>query len=182
MIKKRKVKELFGEALLELLKTSKIEKITVKQIADASGLSTKTFYNHFTDKYQLMLWIETNLKSKIHDRAEKSGFSFHEYILGVIEGTDQLRDYLRNGVSAVQDQEIFYTLRVNEIYKEALAYLLTKNHIDSLPEEVLFELRFHIYGVVGILLDYSKKPEMTADDLADMIERCLSDGIKPYYL
>ena len=49
-MKKRTSKEIFSEALLELSRTTPVDKITVKQIVEASGLSLQTFYNHFKDK------------------------------------------------------------------------------------------------------------------------------------
>ena len=56
-LKKRTSKQIFAETLLELSKRMPVDKITVKQIVDESGLSLQTFYNHFLDKADLILWI-----------------------------------------------------------------------------------------------------------------------------
>ena len=49
-MKRQKSKEVFGDALMTLARTQPVERITVKQIVEKSGLSLQTFYNHFKDK------------------------------------------------------------------------------------------------------------------------------------
>ena len=39
-------KRLIREALLELLKTKSIQKISVRELCDAAGINRTTFYNH----------------------------------------------------------------------------------------------------------------------------------------
>lgn len=56
-MKKRTSEEIFAETLLELSREMPLDKITVKRIVEESGLSLQTFYNHFKDKYELVLWI-----------------------------------------------------------------------------------------------------------------------------
>lgn len=50
----KNVRNILSEALVELLKKQRIEAITVNAIVKASGISSRTFYNYFTDKYDLM--------------------------------------------------------------------------------------------------------------------------------
>ena len=181
-MKKRNTKEIFGEAMLELLKTKTIESITVGQIVEKSGFSAKSFYNHFADKYELMLWIEEDEKRRIHKRAADSGYQFHEYLLGVLEGNIRLKNYINNGVFRVKDQFLFSSSRVDKIYDGAIMYLKEKNNIETIPNDVLFDLRMHIYGIVGVIADYLNAPTMSIDELAWKIEGTLSDKLKPYYL
>lgn len=49
-------KKLLSNTLAQLLLTKPIDKITVQNIIDTSGLSRKTFYYHFTDKQDLVCW------------------------------------------------------------------------------------------------------------------------------
>ncbi len=182
MQRKRNTKEVFQEALIELLRTKSIEKITVDQIASLSGFSIRTFYNHFDDKYQLMLWIEKNEKSKIHEHARRSGYSFHEYILGVINAYIYLQDYVKNGVAYIHDQQLFSSQRIDGIFEQEIEYLKEKNRLERIPEDILFQMRMHEYAVVGIVEEYIKQPQMSKEELATKIEESLSDKLKPYFL
>lgn len=69
-MKKRTSKQIFAETFLELSRELPIDKITVKKIVEESGLSLKTFYNHFSDKYSLMLYIEEKRKLPMQDGAQ----------------------------------------------------------------------------------------------------------------
>ena len=46
---------LLAESLKELTIKQPIEKITIKEITDKAGVIRPTFYNHFQDKYELLL-------------------------------------------------------------------------------------------------------------------------------
>lgn len=50
-------KRALAEALKELMETMPFEKINVAQIAERCGMSRKSFYYHFRDKYDLVNWI-----------------------------------------------------------------------------------------------------------------------------
>lgn len=54
-------KKIFAETLMELLKTSSIDKIKIKTICETCGLSKKTFYYHFKDKYDLAAYLYNSL-------------------------------------------------------------------------------------------------------------------------
>lgn len=47
----------FAAALRELMLDKPFEKVSVIDIAERAGLSRKSFYNHFRDKYDLINWI-----------------------------------------------------------------------------------------------------------------------------
>lgn len=59
-MREKEKKDTKGElalAMKELISHVPMEKITVKDITDKSGVIRPTFYNHFTDKYQVLEYI-----------------------------------------------------------------------------------------------------------------------------
>ena len=50
-------KRVLALALKKLMQTESFEKINVREICEACGVSRKTFYYHFQDKYALVEWI-----------------------------------------------------------------------------------------------------------------------------
>ena len=56
MKKNEKTKYKLAEAMKECMKTSKVDAITVKQLAEKCGLTRQTFYRNFLDKYDLINW------------------------------------------------------------------------------------------------------------------------------
>ena len=56
------------EAAKKCLENTSVEKLTVKQITEAAGVSRQTFYRMFLDKYDLINWYFDILMSKSFDR------------------------------------------------------------------------------------------------------------------
>ena len=56
MEKNEKAKYKLAEAMKECMKTSKVDSITVKQLAETCGLTRQTFYRNFLDKFDLINW------------------------------------------------------------------------------------------------------------------------------
>lgn len=46
-----------AESFKKLMLKYPVNKITVKQVTDESGVTRRTFYNHFIDIYELLEWI-----------------------------------------------------------------------------------------------------------------------------
>ena len=50
-------KKAIAESLKKLMKEKPFEKISVAEICEECGLTRKSFYYHFKDKYDLVSWI-----------------------------------------------------------------------------------------------------------------------------
>ena len=70
-MKRRTTKELLAESFLELVQTKRIDKITITDITNNCGMSQPTFYNHFKDKYDMIVWIYTNHVREIMCKIDK---------------------------------------------------------------------------------------------------------------
>lgn len=58
-------KRLIREALLELLKTKTIQKISVRELCDAAGVNRTTFYNHYDGTYEVLAEIEDSFLAQL---------------------------------------------------------------------------------------------------------------------
>ncbi|UTY40059.1 TetR/AcrR family transcriptional regulator [Allocoprobacillus halotolerans] len=57
MNSKNNTKDLLADSLKELMVKKSFEKITIKQICDATGVIRIVFYNYFSDKYDALEYI-----------------------------------------------------------------------------------------------------------------------------
>ena len=94
-MKRQKSKEVFGDALMTLARTQPVERITVKQIVEKSGLSLQTFYNHFHDKEDLVRWLHQSGGERMLARLEGKRYSFHDLTMDNIRFYAQNANYLR---------------------------------------------------------------------------------------
>ena len=57
MNSKNNTKDLLADSLRDLMLKKPFEKITIKQICDATGVIRIVFYNYFSDKYAALEYI-----------------------------------------------------------------------------------------------------------------------------
>ncbi len=66
-----------AQAVMDLLKDRPLDKITIKEITEACGLTRNTFYYHFHDVYELLRWIFEQkteaIMAKYRDEADWEG-------------------------------------------------------------------------------------------------------------
>ena len=56
MEKQEKTRYRLAEAVKECMKTTSVDRITVKDIVEGAGVARQTFYRNFLDKYDLINW------------------------------------------------------------------------------------------------------------------------------
>ena len=66
-------KRLIREAMLELLKTKSIQKISVRELCDAAGINRTTFYNHYDGTYEVLAEIEEHFLAQLSAEEVTSG-------------------------------------------------------------------------------------------------------------
>ena len=67
-----KTRQSFINIFCELYCQKPIEKITVKEIANKSGYNRSTFYQYFTDVYDLLSFIENDILSFIREKLKNT--------------------------------------------------------------------------------------------------------------
>lgn len=95
-------KDVFSDVLYEMLKSATLERITVKQVCEQSGLSKKAFYYNFIDKYDLGVYaFNQRMTSTLAD-------------FGVVN----YREQMLNGTLLPQSYEgqVAYVTRVGEFW------------------------------------------------------------------
>jgi probable dihydroxyacetone kinase regulator len=53
-------KRTLSETLKKILQEKSLDKVTVVDIVETSAINRQTFYYHFQDKYELLVWIYFN--------------------------------------------------------------------------------------------------------------------------
>lgn len=69
------IKDAMANALKDLSKRKSIQKITIADIVSECGISKQSFYNHFKDKNDLIVYTCTS--EGRHERREKLQGSHH---------------------------------------------------------------------------------------------------------
>lgn len=90
-------KKAFSDALLELLKTTPLDEIRVQDICETCKLSKKTFYYHFSDKYNLALYLYNSMETE-----NLKEFGITDYLKDMENGNPNLNDCGSQSTKVIQ--------------------------------------------------------------------------------
>ena len=72
MSKSEQTKRGIARAFVSLVESQPLEKVNVSKLVDAMGINRKTFYYHFTDKTDLVIWtFRSALADALQERFER---------------------------------------------------------------------------------------------------------------
>ncbi len=178
-----------SEALLKLLEKKRIEEITVREIAEKARFSRRTFYNYFTDKYDVLSW-------HFHQAVDVHGNGkLTEFEVAVFEYLKSHRKSLRSLVNDVS-QNGFKNMLIEE-YQNKYRRHISKTVMDEYDESVIrsaFQLTcsrridslmHHLENPSSDSLEYSinalkTRPEWVLQDLIPIVfqEHSSNDPLK----
>lgn len=120
---KETIDVLLAESFKELACRQPIEKITIKEITDRSGVIRPTFYNHFQDKYELLEWI---IKKQVLEPVKPLIFAgmVDEGLLFVFNTIEKEKDFYRK-VVRLEGQNSFESI-VRKCIRETLMEMLQR--------------------------------------------------------
>lgn len=97
------VKDRLANKLAELLIDHPIYKITIKELADSVGINRQTFYYHFSDIYDLALYMfKGKISNLIHTYS--SSTNFNDIIYKVFHFAIENRNLFLNAISKLDYQ------------------------------------------------------------------------------
>lgn len=177
-MKKHTSKRILGEALLRLAKTEPVERITVKQIVEESGLSLQTFYNHFHDKEDLIRWLYRSGGERCLAKLEGRRLSFHDIALESIRFYSENGNFLRGSLEGPN-----IGIAVEGAYNFLACFVCRRLNREEMPEELDVYLRMFVYACLHIFWEYSMDGwTLPAEKLANYIEEGMPEKLKPWLL
>ena len=167
----------------ELLEEKPFNKITITDITEKCGLNRMTFYYHFDNIYELMIWgLEMQMREVSHDYINyenwKTGY------LKVFYFALERKVYIKKIFQTIEQENLEHYL--NKIAERmVLAVIEDKDRERQLSEDdKLFTAQICAYVLVGILVSWVSRgmketPEIiiqrTGRLLDGMIEKTIND-------
>ena len=122
-MEKGNTREAIAESLKKLTEGKEFEKISVGEICENCGITRKSFYYHFRDKYDLVSWI---FRNEFMDKAAEVGYkNFMNMIDALLKYLASERTYYRSvfsysGQNSFKDTFIESMMPLVECYAEIL--------------------------------------------------------------
>lgn len=180
MIRKT-TKDILAESFLELASDRRIDKMTVTMITDNCGMSQPTFYNHFRDKYDLIVWIYDRHMGEIAGRIGRDGYVWRDCLSDVAAYYCENRDFIVNAIKNTSGQDSFleYIRKRNTAFMKA--EVRKKLMTEYIPEEIMGCIRIYVYGTVQYMKDWlTGDMRQRPEQVAGIWERSLPEALKKY--
>jgi AcrR family transcriptional regulator len=180
-MKRKTTKELLAESFQELAQTKRIDKITITDITDNCGMSQPTFYNHFKDKYDMIVWIYTNNVREIMSRIDNKTFLWKDCLLGAALYYSDNSEFIKNALKHTSGQDSFVenVRRINTVAlkAEVQKHLMT----EYIPDETMGIIKFYSYGLVQFMLEWLLGDmNFSPEQVAEIWDKSLPEPLKQY--
>lgn len=179
MEKKKSAKQLLMESAIELLSKGRVENISVRDIADNCGVSTRTFYNYFKDKHDLFLSIYTS-DLEAFFQANKEGLTFYPFMKHTGDVLWEYKEFFKN-FQAYIGQNNFR----DSVYDPLMTYyerIITECFHDEVTPEVHSALMLFVHGMIGYVYWYYSQPDLQPVDIAMPIFQANAPAVLQKYM
>lgn len=166
----------FMQAFCEMYANRPLEKITVKELSETAGYSRVTFYNYFTDPYDLLEKLEEDLIAKIIN-AIMHNVASGDLIGGFVESFTALDEECER-ISSLLLLGSYAEHFISKFKKTAVPMLLRTFNINADNEQAAYVLEFYIAGVLSIFSKWIRDgKQIPVDKLAELIKSILANGV-----
>lgn len=171
------VKKVFADAMVRLLEDRTFEQITVRELCTECGASRQTFYNHFYDKYDLVVWIcrkqcEELWVSFQHKKA------FRAFMLDVY-GLMYNNQAFYSAVMAIDGPNSFRSFLIDFTKK------YYKNAVESdgrqIDDELEYAISFCTVGTIEMAVSWIRSGfRQSPQEMVEYQVLCCPEPLKPY--
>lgn len=154
-----------------------IDKITVKDVVDACGISRQTFYYHFRDLPDLMEWTANEMVNQTirTSMGKDSVLEALESFLTQLYDYRHLINSLMTSSHRVEGERILFSA-IAKLIEAKMKEVLANVMMPMQDFELLID--YHTYGIVGILLKSINQPNFSPRKLAIQLNRMVEQGLK----
>lgn len=172
---------LLRRALTELMRTKPPQRISVKELCLAAGITRGTFYSHYSDIYQLLDSIESELLDELSASlrplldSDESEASLRGIALSIFRCLKDNADICALTLGPHGDRD--FAARLISIGRERYMDMYRRLYPDATPRELEWYYAFVSGGCIGLLERWMREGMLTsAEEMADMVSNIIARG------
>ncbi|MGL5647784.1 MAG: TetR/AcrR family transcriptional regulator [Clostridium sp.] len=146
-------KELFSNALKNRMKTKAINKITIQELSEECGLNRRTFYRHFKDIYDLLVWsYQTEIENKIEPYID-----FNHWEKGLLELFEYFYSNKETSFSIIKYSRREYLEKfLNALLLESIEPIMKQepHYVNLSYEKQNFLIKFYSLSFTTLLINW----------------------------
>ncbi len=176
----RKTKANLYKALLQVLSEKTFEEIKVTDICNASMINRSTFYDHFSDKYELLAALLKDLNTELISqlKVEKEISTLKEYYIELIKHIIDFQNKNINIFSAFSilkknNNSIAYDM-LREAIQQEVTKKINEDYINKSTVPVEIISLFYVSAVISVSMEIIQdKNKYTDEDLINYLEQLI---------
>lgn len=180
----KRSKRMLKQGLIQLMHEKKFKDISVRDITDRIDMNRGTFYLHYTDTYDLLQKMETEVLSDVQEMIDAHRPEIEQGTLKPV--MEPILDYI------VENKELCATMfangaggtfmrRMQEMIYRNGAELIHRRFTEVSEEKIAYLTSFISYGLIGLIKEWfdtdmamSKK---TLTEMADAMLNALAERL-----
>lgn len=172
-----KTRQAFIHVFCELYCQKPIEKISIQEIANKSGYNRSTFYQYFTDIYELLNYVEERVLKSFNEEMASRELSTHTFqdAIQCLENAEEIS--ILKALLGDYGSVHFVERLKREIPFERLIVDLPTN--DSLAP---YLIEFYISTLISMFRLWIRNgKDLSSEELVKLIDGLFANGITPYH-
>jgi Transcriptional regulator len=170
-----KTRQTFIHVFCELYSQKPIEKISIQEIANRAGYNRSTFYQYFTDIYDLLDYVEGRVMKSIKEEMANREFSTHTF---------------QDAIQCLENAEEI------SVFKALLGDYGSVRFVERLKREIPFEklivdfptnnilapymMEFYISTLISLFRLWIRNgKDLSSEELVNLIDSLFANGITP---
>ena len=163
-------KELVRRALIRLLKTQPLHKISIRQLCEIAGINRTTFYNHYGSQYDVLAEIRDGYLKDVAAAIETADPRDRErvwdrvaLVFAYMESNLEIsRLLIQTNIDETFAQRLFSLPQIEELLIQSLK--------DASPAARQEMIAFAIYGSYKLIQDWLSQPSRRSPrEMADLV-------------
>lgn len=179
VVKSKDTKELLKNSLIELAKKKTIDKITIKQVSENAGVTSQTFYNHFSDKYDMVHWAYKKRVDEIFEKYKNGEIGWKELLDAFLCGYEENSRFILNAFNNTYGEDSYAVKSGTYLSQSIDNELKRRLGVDELDEEMSVLTKIYVSGIINIIAYWlNEGRDIDKDKLIDYIDESMPGKIR----
>lgn len=161
-------KKILSDSLVTILAKKPVDKITIKDIVSECDLTRQTFYNYFSDIYELVEWTASEVADRVLSNVsdyENWQRGFYNVMIEIKNNQDLVMNTYQSIYRDLLEKYIYrviYSYIIVVVVRQAIGMSVDQKHKDFIA---------HFYSLAFISLIFEWVKDGMKDDPKDIVEQ-----------
>ncbi|MEK4880031.1 MULTISPECIES: TetR/AcrR family transcriptional regulator [Paenibacillus] len=172
-----KTRQKFVEVFCELYSQKPIEKISIQEISNKSGYNRSTFYQYFTDIYELLDSVENDLLNDM-----KKELANNERSMDTVQDTLNCLDKKEHLLVLNALLGDYGSARFSKRLKKEITLDQLELNVPQNQSLTPYFIEFHLTTALSLFrLWLQRQKDLSSEEFSKLVENLYSRGITPYF-